>query len=418
MKQLLSSYGENILVGLNKNAYLFGGQSNRVTELVKPASAENEGGKKSKPDDLDDIQAVALVQDKADSSNIWCAVSRGDKTLAIYKLNENEARPTVDCSLVYNSPKRVGHLCFTEIPGTNQLCLVSGDLAGDVYAYSLVEKGRRLLLGHTASMLTGIFVLGNQLLTADRDEKIRVSSFPETYVTEGYLLGHEAYVTSMDAIILKSDFKLVASCSGDGTVQLWDIETFQPISKVSTNDESDEEKTSTDLIPSDITMHPEGKMATVIFDSSKRMDTYAIEVNDSSGKPKLGKLIQSCECAETPLSVIFQSNDTLLVLMQSPQYLVPYKMVDGKFEPQNDSIGKIREVAKKNNIVMQETILERDAYGNIKLRKLNETRGPSGDDAPWNRIERVGIAKERQKRHKKRKFEKNKDAKRKENETK
>lgn len=410
MTQLLSSFEGNYLVGLNKTAYFCPKLSKSVSELVQSTkSQEKQNGGKKTNDDLNEIQAVALFQSKSESSELWCAVTRGDKTLEIYMVKENETRSKVSCSLFYNTPKRVGHLCFANLPDSDQLCLISGDLAGDAYAYNLTKKGRRLLLGHTASMLTGVSVLGSRLLTADRDEKIRVSSFPETYVTEGYLLGHEAYISSMDTVTLKDGSQLVASCGGDGALRLWDIEALQPLSELSLRSENKE------LIPSNVAIHPEGKIITVLFDSSKRMDVYAIESGDS-GKPKLGSLMQTVDCAATPLSVVFQGSDSLLVLMKEPEYLVCFQLTDGKLKPQRDATNNIREVASNANITMPDTTLERDSYGNIKLRKLNETRGPSGDDVPWNRIERVDIARERQKRHKKRKMEK-KEAQRKETQT-
>jgi WD40 repeat protein len=420
MKQLLSTCGHYFLVGLNKKAFFFSSESNFVSELViasnnKSASADTESQRqvpkssKSPNEDLDDIQAVHFIQGTPGSGEFWCGVSRGDKSVAIYKLNENESRPKVGCSIVYNTPKRCAHLCFASLPNKSgeksepgQLCLVTGDLAGDAHAYSLAGKRSKLLLGHTASMLTGVLVLGSRILTADRDEKIRVSRFPEAYVVEGYLLGHSKYVTSIDAVTTKNGFNLVASCGGDCTVRLWALDTTQQLSETAVGLSASDENTQ--LIPTNIALHPEGGMVAVIYDQSKRLDVYSIEPGDS-GKPQLGNLVQSLECAAQPLSIVFQNIETLVTLMKEPDYIVSYKVNNKEIVPEKESTERLRQTAASNNIVMPETILERDSYGNIKLEKLSETRGPSGEDAPWNRIERVDIAKERQKRHKKRKLE-------------
>eukprot|EP00980_Cylindrotheca_fusiformis_P029819 scaffold23907_cov225-Cylindrotheca_fusiformis.AAC.1 len=187
MKQLLSSFGECYVVGLDKTALFFSSRTNVVSHLELPTSKETSSSVdkkvKTQPSavgDLDEIQAVQLMQENIGSGNFWCAVSRGDKSIAIYKLNENENRPGVEFSIMYNAPKRCPHLCFADLSGSSEngseprkLCLIAGDLAGDAYAYSLTEKRSKLLLGHTASMLTGVKVLGNYILTADRDEKIR-----------------------------------------------------------------------------------------------------------------------------------------------------------------------------------------------------------------------------------------------------
>ena len=43
------------------------------------------------------------------------------------------------------------------------------------------------------------------LLTADRDEKVRLSHFPDAHVVRGYLLGHAAFMSTMDAVAIPSD---------------------------------------------------------------------------------------------------------------------------------------------------------------------------------------------------------------------
>lgn len=53
---------------------------------------------------------------------------------------------------------------------------------------------------------------------------------------------------------------------------------------------------------------------------------------------------------------------------------------------------------------MPTSLLEKNPYGKPKLQKENENRGPGGSaDAPWNRVERVEIAKERMKKRQRRK---------------
>ena len=56
------------------------------------------------------------------------------------------------------------------------------------------------------------------LLTCDRDEKIRVSSYPNCYNIAGYCLGHSEFVTSL-ALVPGSNHKVLSS-SGDGTVKV------------------------------------------------------------------------------------------------------------------------------------------------------------------------------------------------------
>jgi tRNA (guanine-N(7)-)-methyltransferase subunit TRM82 len=53
-------------------------------------------------------------------------------------------------------------------------------------------SGGELILGH-ASLLTTFLVTadGQYIVTADRDEHIRVSWYPQGYTIESYCLGHQ-----------------------------------------------------------------------------------------------------------------------------------------------------------------------------------------------------------------------------------
>jgi len=421
MKQLLSTCGDYHIVGLDQTAFIFSTTSNTVCELLLPPPADKEEGgdnnnnKQNKAEDLNEIQAVEMHRTTGNPDEYWCAVSRGDKRLAIYQWKSSEAAKVdkLESTLVYQASKRAVHMCFATLPsstskssgdGEGTLCLVTGDLAGDAYAYSLTTKKSKLLLGHTASMLTGVAVLGNRILSADRDEKVRVSRFPQSYLIEGYLLGHTQYITSLDTLE-KNGLQLVATSSGDSTIRLWNLETLEQLSEMECP--KDEKDDDSPLIPIKIALHPKGTMAAVIYDQSDRFDVYSIEESSDAAKtPSFGELLHTTKCATPLLSVIFKDADTLLTLQKEPNYLIAFEVNDSSLTLLENATSTICQMASGMSIKLPDIILERDNWGNIKLKKLNETRGPASDDAPWNRFERVGIAKERQKRHKKRKVEK------------
>jgi WD40 repeat protein len=310
---------------------------------------------------------------------------------------------------------------------TKSTLLISGDVAGDSYAYNLLEKGRRLLLGHTASMLTDIAIVDRDdiasssrrrlLLTADRDEKIRISQFPDSYILEGFLLGHTAYVTAFTTI--PSSY-LAVSCGGDMTLRLWNIDDKSEICSMSTCDNNNKNE-----IPTAITVSGCGQILAVIFDESKRLSIYKIshkDINDQNNNnntsPSL-TLLGSVDCPSQPLSLIFhgkevESNNNVTVLMGDPNYVVTYNIQDehdddnkvvSAISESSSSMQELLDVASKEEISMPKTILEK-RHGDPILHKQNETRGPAGNDAPWNRVERIEIAKGHQKRSNAKKAEK------------
>ncbi|XP_013405000.1 tRNA (guanine-N(7)-)-methyltransferase non-catalytic subunit wdr4 isoform X2 [Lingula anatina] len=102
------------------------------------------------------------------------------------------------------------------------------DKSGDVYSFSLTDlnKPGELLCGHLSMLLDmAITSNGRYIITADRDEKIRVGHYPNAYNIAGFCLGHEEFVSKL--LILKDD--ILVSGAGDGTVRFWNLETFQEL---------------------------------------------------------------------------------------------------------------------------------------------------------------------------------------------
>lgn len=90
----------------------------------------------------------------------------------------------------------------------------------------------KLLLGHV-SMLTDLTfatreVEGKQrgyIITADRDEHIRVSRGPrQSHVIEGYCLGHTNFVSN---ICLVPETDLIISGGGDDWIGIWELQSFK-----------------------------------------------------------------------------------------------------------------------------------------------------------------------------------------------
>ena len=110
-------------------------------------------------------------------------------------------------------------------------CVLVADKNGDVYSVTSArgkeeeeeeEVVPRLLLGHLSQLLDMALTRdGVRLLTADRDEKIRVSMYPDSFNIDNYCLGHTEFVTSI--ALSSSDQTRLVSGSGDGTIRCWDL---------------------------------------------------------------------------------------------------------------------------------------------------------------------------------------------------
>lgn len=376
MRSLLQCCDDAIVVGIDTRAFLISGDSVCELKQEKASTPATNGAGDPQHDTTtmnpQEIQCVAISKDS--DSTIWCAVSRSDKSLAIYRQSTLQ--------MVHVTAKRSSCLTFAWSKSLGGMILV-GDLVGDATAFPLqgTRKGR-LLLGHTASMLTGIRLVGTDtLLTADRDEKVRVSSFPQTCIIKGFLLGHSAFLCSIDTTV----DNFCVTCGGDFTVRLWKLSTFSQVAQVDTNG----------LLP--VQVSTDGEHVAVIFHNSNAIHIYSLMTL---------KLKQTLESEAQPLGVVLK-DATMVVLSKEPTLLCAYKLGNNKkFESTTDDrFLNINEQCK--DVTLASSILESDrSTGQLKLGKIQETRTSNPADIPWNRVDRIQKARDsRNRRNKKRKTE-------------
>ncbi|CAI5712996.1 unnamed protein product [Hyaloperonospora brassicae] len=119
----------------------------------------------------------------------------------------------------------VGHLKLDN--QETKYIVVLGQKTGEAVGVPFPDLDRdlRTLLGHTTSMITDVATNHDSslLLTADRDEKMRVSRFPNAAIIESYCLGHKASLTKVACSIVTPE--LVVSASMDNTLKLWNMKT-------------------------------------------------------------------------------------------------------------------------------------------------------------------------------------------------
>jgi WD40 repeat protein len=465
MKQLLHNCGEHIIVGLDDSVYLSLGDE--FCELPIPLTTASASS--SNPSEVQAVAVTVASHGQSRNDTVWCAVARYDKSLSLYKVHrpiEFAATATtetlglaVEQGMVHKTLKRVSTLCFATVHGSSNddsiNVVVAGDLAGDAWAYAVTSaetssrdtdehkdddkttRHRRLLLGHTASMLTSAHVLAVQdaatgrqrqlIFTSDRDEKIRVSQFPSTYRIEGFLLGHEAFVSSVAVLSSKG---LCVSIGGDNTLRLWDFTTCQELATAdieSRNETSESEMAHTAMpaettvasltpVPTKVTVSTEGSFIAVISDNSTVVNFWrirsetAVNVGEEPANPN-SLVLEKCgqfECSEQPLGVIFLKDNTLLLLVREPDYIQAVQVTEGESSSlvvitmdNHPFCVNVRQAALIAGIRMPNELLEKDEHGSLKMQKMNETRS-GATIKPWNNSVRKETDKERLRRLRKR----------------
>ncbi|KAI9291436.1 WD40 repeat-like protein [Neoconidiobolus thromboides FSU 785] len=115
--------------------------------------------------------------------------------------------------------------------------VVIADKFGDAYSFNMNEevtedKEIEPIVGHVSVLMDILISKDNKyVLTADRDEKIRVSKYPNGYNIHGYLLGHKSYVSKMIFSQIQ-DKNWLFSVGGDGNIILFDFNKLIKINQL------------------------------------------------------------------------------------------------------------------------------------------------------------------------------------------
>ncbi|KAJ1979812.1 WD repeat-containing protein 4 [Dimargaris verticillata] len=178
-----------------------------------------------------------LIRDVAFTPNgKYLAVCRDDKALYLWDT------ATWTLALAFSTLRRANRILFTH---DGQSLLVA-DKFGDVYRYQLDDYLARtqtagtsvlnalgddddLVLGHVSMLLDLALSPDDKfILTADRDEKIRVSHYPNGYNIQAFGLAHTAFVSSLALPPTNTDARVLISGGGDGLLVVWDYYQGQP----------------------------------------------------------------------------------------------------------------------------------------------------------------------------------------------
>ena len=97
------------------------------------------------------------------------------------------------------------------------------DKSGDVLCFELKPPSDTYtcMMGHLSMLLdVQMSSCGKYIITCDRDEKIRVSMFPNAYNIKCYCLGHTDFVSNIQ-VLNNFNEKILLSGSGDGSIRVW-----------------------------------------------------------------------------------------------------------------------------------------------------------------------------------------------------
>lgn len=158
-----------------------------------------------------------------------------DKSLCTFSLSEGTPRLLHTRQTV----KRVSALSFAD-----DKSIIVSDKVGDVFLYPLeprvsdeAAKDRArgfaliadptlnpdadLLAGHVSVVTSHLLAPGGKrLITADRDEHIRISRYPRADVIEKYLFGTDGFVSAVHIPVSKPE--LLLSAGGERWLRIWD----------------------------------------------------------------------------------------------------------------------------------------------------------------------------------------------------
>ncbi|OSD04707.1 WD40 repeat-like protein [Trametes coccinea BRFM310] len=199
-------------------------------------------------DALEKLNNTGPIRCAAVDSTFSHAITTGDDK----KLKVWQVRDELKLLSERDLPKKPTEIGFTRDGQT----IVVSDKFGDVFSYPLhpdptpvsstsqpgaSKRGSltahenpsngTLILGH-ASMLTSYLLTADEqyIITADRDEHIRVSWFPKGYVIERYCLSHEKFVSALHIPSFKSS--VLVSGGGDPMLKVWDWMSGKLVSEI------------------------------------------------------------------------------------------------------------------------------------------------------------------------------------------
>ncbi|XP_072045029.1 tRNA (guanine-N(7)-)-methyltransferase non-catalytic subunit wdr4-like isoform X2 [Amphiura filiformis] len=270
-----------------------------------------------------------------------------------------------------SSTRTVSRRCIALAFNHKEDTIYVGDKSGDVYSYSLnnqTEDGV-LLVGHISMLLDVVVSQDDRfIMTADRDEKIRVSCLPNSYHIQTFCLGHTQFVSRL--AVLPNLPNVLVSGSGDGTVRFWNYIEGHQLHCISL-DSTHQERSKDDSAVVDSETGENGDSAS----------SSVAKVEDQVDRPTVTCI--ACCRTQNIVAVSLLNNPSVLLyqVTQSNSELecVQLCTLDSKVSPwslcfdDSDQLWILRPVETQPLVVYSLS----EESGNIKLTKLDPTTSTS-----------------------------------------
>ncbi|XP_074618390.1 tRNA (guanine-N(7)-)-methyltransferase non-catalytic subunit wdr4-like isoform X4 [Acropora palmata] len=117
--------------------------------------------------------------------------------------------------------------------------VIVANKGGEVYRFSIYDSSqeKELLLGHVSMILDMVLTKDDRfLITSDRDEKIRVSCYPNSYNIHSFWLGSLDFISCL-ALLETESQDILVSGGGDGFVRFWKTKSGQQIMAMKIDEE-------------------------------------------------------------------------------------------------------------------------------------------------------------------------------------
>ncbi|XP_074550381.1 tRNA (guanine-N(7)-)-methyltransferase non-catalytic subunit wdr4 [Halichoeres trimaculatus] len=236
------------------------------------------------------------------------ALTDDNKRLVLF-----QSEPSWKCVSIRWVVRRCTALLFSQTEEE----LLAADKSGDVYSFSVTEtqKEGELKMGHL-SMLLAVAVSPNNkfLITADRDEKIRVSHLKSPHNIQSFCLGHQQFVSAL--LIPAAHPHWLLSGSGDGTLKLWEFESGRNLQScdLSELDKMPPPDTDKQMKPTvcRISSSPDAQHVAVLCDRVSTVQFFALKEGEEKIVPHSRLSLPHC-----PVDMTFDPEGRLWVLTDS-----------------------------------------------------------------------------------------------------